>query len=122
MPTPRRLAGDRFEAMARAMLERAGLQCLQANFLTRFGEIDLVMRDGDTTVFVEVRYRAATRFATAIATVTPDKQRKLIRAAQIFLLRHPALGRGPCRFDVVGFDGAPEAPRGQWCRNAFELG
>ena len=121
MPTPRRAAGDRFEAIARAMLERAGLQCLQANFLTRFGEIDLVMRDGDTTVFVEVRYRANTRFLSAVATVTPDKQRKLVRAAQIFLLRYPSLGRGPCRFDVVGFDGPADDPRSQWCRNAFEL-
>ena len=122
MPTLRRETGDRFEAIARDMLERAGLEFMQANFLTRAGEIDLVMRDGDTTVFVEVRYRARTRFSDALATVTADKQRKLIRAAQVFLLRYPSLGQRPCRFDVVAFDGSPDTAQSQWCRGAFDLG
>jgi putative endonuclease len=120
--TRRRAAGDRFEELARAALCRAGLVPVTKNFNTRYGELDLVMREGNVTVFVEVRYRAASRFLDAVATVTTAKQQRLIRAAQVFLGEHPALARQACRFDVVGFDGPADAPVMRWCRNAFDAG
>lgn len=112
--------GARFEAAARRQLERAGLELVAHNWHSRFGELDLVMRDGDTLVFVEVRYRRDARFGGSAASVGPAKRAKLTRAAQGFLQAHPALARLPCRFDVVAFDGNAAAPACDWQRGAFE--
>ncbi|HEV7777179.1 MAG TPA: YraN family protein [Luteibacter sp.] len=118
--TSKRLAGDRFEQQACEALVLAGLAVITRNFNTRFGELDLVMREGATVVFVEVRYRRSLRFGGAIASVTRKKQARLIRAAQCFLIAHPAHARRPCRFDVVGFHGDGASEDMQWLRAAFE--
>ena len=77
------------------------------NFRVRIGEIDLVMADADQIVFVEVRKRASDRFGGAAASVTPQKQRRVRRAAQAFLLASFGAGRWPAmRFDVVAIEGA----------------
>ncbi|TCV93826.1 putative endonuclease [Luteibacter rhizovicinus] len=115
--TPRRAAGDRCEARARTFLEGQGLTFVEANYQTRCGEIDLVMREGDTLVFVEVRYRSGRAFGGAAASVTASKQQKLIRAASFYLLRYPRDAQRPCRFDVVAFEG--DAPP-DWHRGAFD--
>jgi putative endonuclease len=123
MPKPltsKRLAGDRFEQQACEVLVRAGLSVITRNFNTRFGELDLVMRDADGVVFVEVRYRRSLRFGGAVASVTRKKQARLIRAAQCFLVAHPVHARRPCRFDVVGFHGDGGSDEMQWLRGAFE--
>ncbi len=123
MPKPltsKRLAGDRFEQQACEALVRAGLSVITRNFNTRFGELDLVMRDGAAVVFVEVRFRRSLRFGGAIASVTRTKQARLIRAAQCFLIAHPVHARRPCRFDVVGFHGEGSSEDMQWLRAAFE--
>jgi len=123
MPKPltsKRLAGDRFEQQACEALVRVGMTVITRNFNTRFGELDLVMRDGATVVFVEVRYRRSLRFGGAIASVTPTKQARLIRAAQCFLIAHPTHARRPCRFDVIGFHGEGTSDDMQWLRAAFE--
>lgn len=112
--TSRQRTGDAAEDAALAHLRRHGLELVERNFRCKGGEIDLVMRDGDTLVFVEVRARAGGSHGGAAASVTPAKQRRLIVAAQTFLQRHampPA-----CRFDVVGIDGE----RLDWLRNAIE--
>ena len=80
------------------------------------------MRDGETTVFVEVRYRRDERFGRAVETVTPGKRLKIRRAAGIFLSRRPALATAPCRFDVVGIAGRAGAPHIEWLRHAFDAG
>lgn len=116
-----RAAGDVFEQRARAELERAGLTCLAHNYSTRCGELDLVMRDGDTIVFVEVRYRKNASHGDAVASVTASKQAKLILAAQHWLTAHPEHARHPCRFDVVSYDGPADAIRHEWLRGAFEV-
>lgn len=118
--TPRRATGDAFELAALRHLRRAGLRLLQRNFSTRLGEIDLVMRDGDTLVFVEVRYRHDLAHGGATASIDKRKQRRLIRAAQSYLLLHPASAQRPCRFDVVSFDGVTGHAHCQWLRGAFE--
>ena len=120
----RRLQGSRAEAAAQRHLLRAGLREVAANANFRLGELDLVMlddsaRDGDVLVFVEVRYRRDTRFGGAAMSVDANKQRKLIRAAQQFLLAHPRWAQAPCRFDVVEAEGDPANPQLHWIRDAF---
>lgn len=97
----------------------AGLRAVAANANYRLGELDLVMLDNDTLVFVEVRYRRDDRFGGGAASVDFRKQRKLVRAAQLFLQRHPRYADGPCRFDVVEAKGDPAAPQLNWLRAAF---
>jgi putative endonuclease len=115
-----RVIGDRFEQRACAELERAGLSVLARNYTTRFGELDLVMRDGDTVVFVEVRYRKHAAHGDAVASITLGKQIKLLKAAELWLADHPKLARGNCRFDVVAYDGPPDNARFSWLQGAFE--
>jgi putative endonuclease len=78
-----------------------------------------VLRDGASLVFVEVRYRAHVGYGGGAASVDAGKRRKLVRAAQVFLLRNPALSQSPCRFDVVDASGDPDAPDLRWIRAAF---
>ena len=107
-------AGQRAEQHAEALLERAGLRIVERNYRCRGGEIDLLMRDGDCLVFVEVRYRTDSRFGGALGSVDQRKQRRLILAAEHYLARTG--WRGPCRFDVVGLSPGHAA---QWVRDAF---
>lgn len=115
----RRLRGAQVEAAARAHLLRAGLREIAANANFRLGELDLVMFDRDTLVFVEVRYRRHSGFGGGAMSVDANKRRKLVRAAQQFLLGHPRYANTPCRFDVVEADGDSDAPRLHWIRDAF---
>lgn len=115
-----RSTGAAFEQRAGAELERAGLKSLVRNYTTRFGELDLVMLDGDTVVFVEVRYRVHAGHGNALASITRGKQDKLIRAAQLWLAAHPQHAQRACRFDVVSYDGPAEQAHMQWLRGAFE--
>lgn len=112
--------GAHFEQLALEHLERAGLKLVERNFRTRFGELDLILRDGPTLVFAEVRYRRDPRFGGSAASVGAAKRTKLTRAAQGFLQAHPRLAALPCRFDVVAFDGDADAPACDWQRAAFE--
>lgn len=113
-------AGARFEQRALELLERAGLKRVERNWRCRFGEIDLVMRDANALVFVEVRYRRNPDFGGSAASVGAAKREKLTRAAQAFLQAHPRLASLPCRFDVVAFDGDAVAPAHDWQRAAFD--
>ncbi|MBI3284163.1 MAG: YraN family protein [Burkholderiales bacterium] len=102
--TSLRRRGDEGEAQALAYLQAAGLKLVQQNFLCKGGEIDLIMQDGATLVFVEVRQRSSMAFGGAVASVTPAKQRRLVHAAQVYLQRQQ--GQPACRFDLVALDGA----------------
>ncbi len=118
-----RIQGQDAEVLACRYLQHRGLRLLRRNFHCRTGELDLVMEDGDNLVFVEVRYRRRSEHGSAVESVDRRKQRRLIRAAEYFLLTHPRLAARPARFDVVGIDPRPEAPgryRVRWIRNAFE--
>ena len=123
-PTPRadastRSRGARVEAAARGHLIRAGLHAVAANAGYRVGELDLVMRDGATLVFVEVRYRADDRFGGGAASVTASKRRRLVQAANLFLASQPRWADASCRFDVVDASGDVDAPAMTWIRDAF---
>ena len=107
--------GQHWEQAALAHLQHHGLVLVEANFQCKGGEIDLVMLDADTLVFVEVRQRADSAHGGAAASITPAKIRRLVRAAQLYLMRLPKVP--PCRFDVVAID----AGQLEWLRNAIEL-
>lgn len=112
--------GALWENVAMAHLARAGLRLLTRNFTCRSGELDLIMRDGDSVVFVEVRYRGSRERGGGAASVGAGKRVKLVRAAQVYLLAHPQFASAPCRFDVVGCGGTPQRPELEWVRAAFE--
>jgi putative endonuclease len=115
--------GAQVESLARTFLEGHGLRAVAANANFRFGELDLVMQDGATLVFVEVRYRRegvkARGYGGAAASVDATKRRKIVAAAESFLLAHRDYARAACRFDVVAASGASDAPDFDWLRDAF---
>lgn len=112
--------GSRAEQLARRYLEKQGLRFEQANFRCRRGEIDLIMRDADTLVFVEVRYRGNSRYGSAAETVDRHKQRKLTTTALFFLQNNPKLARLASRFDVIAISGDSGAPHIDWHPNAIQ--
>lgn len=101
--SPRQQQGRAGEQAALHYLKKHGLQLLEANFSCPGGEIDLVMRDGDMLVFVEVRERAAGSAVDAAASIGPAKQRRILHAAQVYLQRFDS--EPACRIDVVTIDG-----------------
>ncbi len=96
-------------------MKAQGLSLVARNVRSRFGEIDLIMRDGEVLVFVEVRARSRSDFGSAADSITPAKQRRIVLAAREYLTRQP--GHLACRFDVVTLDGTRNNP--VWIRNAF---
>jgi len=112
----RKQTGDAWELKARRWLEGKGLRFVAANVRGRGGEIDLIMKDGQTIVFVEVRYRQSSRFGGAAASVTLAKQQKLLQTPHLWLARHNgSFDTVDCRFDVVAFTGNAI----DWLKNAF---
>jgi len=107
--------GNERETQACDYLQRQGLKLLQRNYRARRGEIDLVMRDGDCLVFVEVRYRKSKAFGSPAETVTRNKQLRLVSAARQYLQQHPS--RLDCRFDILGIEADGDI---QWLKNAFD--
>ena len=110
----------RFEDQARSYLLAQGLLFLQANYRCRFGEIDLVMRDGDTLCFVEVKFRKSLHFGGAIAAIPKSKQRKIIKTALFYISAHQHLANQAMRFDALLIqrqaDGSNQI---DWIQNAF---
>lgn len=113
----RKERGDRSEEQARRHLEGKGLRLRGRNYRCRQGEIDLIMEEGETLVFVEVRYRANARFGSAAESVTGQKQQRVLAAVAHYLHCNPTLANRPCRCDVVALEG--ETAEIEWIRNAF---
>jgi putative endonuclease len=112
----RRRIGAEQEQLACRYLERAGLKWVASNVACRAGELDLIMRDGACWVFVEVRYRRDARYGGALASVTRQKQQKLLRAATIWLAqRGGSFETVNCRFDIIAITGTAL----EWLPNAF---
>ncbi|SHN11535.1 putative endonuclease [Pseudomonas asturiensis] len=117
----RQQAGREAEAYALQYLQQQGLRLIAQNWLCKRGELDLVMLDGDTVVFVEVRYRRHSGWGGAVESVDFRKQAKLVTAAQFFLQQESGWARYPCRFDVIAVEGASGASAPlNWIRNAFD--
>lgn len=111
--------GGRFEQLALQWLEAHGLRLVQRNYRCKLGEIDLVMRERELLVFVEVRFRSRNSQVPACETVDHRKQQKLLRTARHFLLCYPTLAALPCRFDVLGISSGSNEPNYEWICNAF---
>ena len=112
----RKADGDNAERIAERYLQQHGLTTIARNYRCRYGEIDLIMQDGDTTAFIEVRYRASSNFGGAAASIHPAKQRRIIAAAGHYLtnIRHPP----PCRFDAILLKKL-DAAGVEWIKDAF---
>lgn len=109
--------GAQAEHWAAQYLQQQGLKPVTANYRSRFGEIDLIMRDGAALVFVEVRLRRNADFGGAAASIDTRKQQRLIRTAQQYLAGLTQIP--PCRFDAVLMDDV-RGTNVQWLKNAFE--
>ncbi|MEC8916085.1 YraN family protein [Salinicola sp. LHM] len=117
-PVSRRQLGQQIEQAAARWLATQGLTLVASNQHAKGGEIDLVMRDGEHLVFVEVRHRQRSDYGSPLETITPAKQRRIIKAARFYL--HAQQLSCPCRFDVVGVTGSPPLLEFDWIRSAFD--
>ncbi|MBT2970061.1 MAG: YraN family protein [gamma proteobacterium symbiont of Ctena orbiculata] len=110
--------GQQAEQQALDFLQRRGLKLLQRNFRCKTGEIDLVMREAETLVFVEVRYRQTNDYGRALETVTASKQRKLLATANRYLQMKRL--DSACRFDIIALNGSGSTPI-EWIKNAIQV-
>lgn len=115
-----RSTGTFFEDLALSHAQRDGLSLIARNFNCRHGELDLVMRERDIVVFLEVRYRRSPSHGGALHSIGAAKRERLTKAASLFLQANPSLARHACRFDVIAIGGTREVPTIDWQRNAFE--
>ena len=116
--TPKQRAGDAAEDAAAKHLAAAGCRIVARNARYRDGEVDLVARERDVLVFVEVRMRVGLRFGGAAVSVNSLKQKRIARAAQHWLLGEYGERWPACRFDVVTVDGSGTI---EWIRDAFQM-
>lgn len=116
-PNTRQSDGAEAERLAEKFMLQQGLVLLAKNYRCRFGEIDLIAKDGDTLVFIEVRLRRNDNFGGAVASIDHRKQEKLISTAKHYLspLKTPEV---PCRFDVLLLNNK-DSHAIQWLKNAF---
>ena len=112
--------GHDAEAHAERFLSRRGLAPITRNYRCRRGEIDLVMRDADTLVFVEVRRRSSRAFGGGLESVGRRKRARLVAAAEHYLMMNRIGDDRPCRFDVVAIDGPLPCTTIEWVRDAFD--
>ena len=116
--------GQYTESLACEYLEAKGLKLIEKNYNCRLGEIDLIMQDNDSLVFVEVRYRRSNNFGSGAESITNRKQSKLIKTASLYLQQNAKLNKYPARFDVVSISGFIETKNinnidFNWIKNAF---
>lgn len=114
MTGSRAIAGERAEALAAEFLIAQGIAILERNFRRRCGELDLVAKDGDTLVFVEVRLRTRGDFGGAAASITAKKRSRIAAAAGLYIAR--LRKTPPCRFDAVLLD-ALDPKRIEWLKD-----
>lgn len=108
------LKGENAEERALRFLIGKGLKPISRNFRCKQGELDLIMADGDTLIIVEVRYRKSDKYGSALESITPAKQSRIIAATHIYLSRQTQ--NRPIRFDVVAISGKGTL---EWIQNAF---
>ena len=121
MWSPLRKIGNNAETVAEKFLHKRGLKTITTNYLSKIGEIDLIMQDDSVIVFIEVRYRLSANFTSSVESVDVKKQRKIIKTAELFLQKNPKYQDSICRFDVVGLENSLKSPTINWITNAFTL-
>lgn len=112
--------GKKAEQHALRYLKKQGLQLIKHNFHSRRGEIDLIMRQGESIVFIEVRKRSNTSHGGALESISQQKQQRIIHTAHYYLQQHPKHANQPCRFDVIAIEGVEKQEKIQWIQNAFQ--
>jgi putative endonuclease len=112
--------GKQAEQWALTYLQQQGLSLVTKNFHSRHGEIDLIMTDGNTLIFVEVRYRKSAKYGSALESVNHTKQSRIIHTAQTYLQQHPE-NHLECRFDVIAISPNNTINEITWVKNAFQL-
>ena len=117
----RKEAGASGENAALKYLQQHGLTLIERNYRCRSGEIDLIMLDGKTLALIEVRYRGSGDFGGAAASVTWQKQKRIITASRHLIMSRADLRRYPARFDVVAVSPGTDTQRIEWIRAAFTL-
>ncbi|MCS5710789.1 YraN family protein [Candidatus Berkiella aquae] len=113
------ITGNQAEELAKDYLQRQGLRLIKRQYRTPLGEIDLIMQDQHTLVFVEVRFRETDEFGTPEETITPAKQRRLIRTALLYQQTHPFTDDLLARFDVIAILGNQPNLKITWIPDAF---
>jgi putative endonuclease len=108
--------GDAAEALAAEYLKAQGLKHISSHYCSRFGEIDLIMQDKDTLVFIEVRLRKNSQFGGAAASINSSKQHKIVMTAEHYLQVH---GNASCRFDAILMD-SMDTKHITWIKDAFQ--
>ncbi len=121
MTYARQQLGIRGEALACVELERLGYSILEQRYRSRFGEVDIIARDGTTVVFVEVKTKTDSSFGDPVEMVTTQKQRRLVSMAEEYVAGH-SLHNTPCRFDVVAIDASIAPPKITVYEDAFRPG
>ncbi len=111
--------GNIAEELACRFLQKQGLEFIQKNYRIKNGEIDLIMRDQDVLVFIEVKSRTQPSHGHAIEMLSMTKQNRIIRAARYYLQSNRLTEKARCRFDVVGVSGKKQEL--MWIKNAFEV-
>lgn len=111
----KRAIGELAEKKARDFLLANGLKFVTQNYHCAYGEIDLIMRDGDEIVFVEVRLRTHSDYGTALESIDHNKQKKLLTTATHYLQKYGWLDKVSCRFDVIGYSDTDI----DWIKDAF---
>ncbi|MDF9392726.1 MULTISPECIES: YraN family protein [Methylococcus] len=112
------LTGSQAESWTAEYLMARGLRLIERNYRCRLGEIDLVMAEGSTLVFVEVRYRSSKRYGGALESVDRHKCRRLLAAVQHYMIERRVTGA--VRLDVVAVSPGAAGPEAEWIRNAIE--
>lgn len=108
------LRGEKSEQLACDFLLKQGMQIVDKNFRCKYGELDLVMREQQTLVIVEVRFRKSSKYGGALESITYKKQSRIIAATQYYLLQHKI--NSPIRFDVITMSSDSDI---NWIKNAF---
>lgn len=121
MTDARQAFGRAGEALAVAALEARGYRILERRYRLRTGEVDIVARDGETIVFIEVKARHDRNFGDPSEAVTAQKQQRIVGLAREYLHQH-RLDDAPCRFDVVTVLAGPGAPEVEVIADAFRPG
>ena len=114
-----RFLGNYWENIAYKYLVQNKLKKVKKNFNCKAGEVDLIMLDQKTLVFIEVKYRKESDWVTGLEAVTKTKQKRIIKAAKLFLLQNKQYKDLNCRFDVVSIQGDKQNPEINWIENAF---
>jgi putative endonuclease len=120
MLNPRQIFGEQGESIAVRYLKKKGYKILEKNYRTKLGEIDIIAKDKDTLVFVEVKSRRSWQFGNPKAAVTPAKQRKISKVA-LYYLKTNDRSNAKARFDVVTITATRDKSQIEIVKNAFEL-